>query len=59
MKRDKHTVGLRNTLSMMAMQMDSCAVMNSMTPSERERIQNDLRRVVQFIDGKIGVSTNN
>lgn len=57
MKRDGFTVGLRNKLSELAMQCDSCAAIEGarMTPNERKTIQDALRKVVNYIDERIKV----
>lgn len=53
MKREKFTVGLRNKLATLAMDMDCCAAVNTMTEQEREFLQTKLRGLVQYIDNKI------
>lgn len=53
MKRTKWSVSLRNKLSSLAMECDSCAGIDALTNSETEYIQKQLRGVVQFIDSKI------
>ena len=53
MKREKFTVGLRNKLVTLAMDMDCCAAVNSMTDQEREFLQTKLRGLIQYIDNKI------
>lgn len=53
MKREKFTVGLRNKLATLAMDMDCCAAVNTMTEQEREYLQIKLRGLVQYIDNKI------
>lgn len=55
MKRDGYTIGLRNKLSELAMQCDSCAAIEGarMTTEEREHIQTSLRNVVDYIDNRI------
>lgn len=53
MKRDKFTVGLRNKLATLAMDMDCCAAVNTMMELEREYLQTKLRGLVQYIDNKI------
>ena len=57
MKRDGFTVGMRNKLSELAMQCDSCAAIEGarMTPNERKTIQDALRKVVNYIDERIKV----
>lgn len=53
MKREKFTVGLRNKLATLAMDMDCCAAVNMMTEQEREYLQTEMRGLVQYIDNKI------
>lgn len=57
MIRGKWIVGLRNQLSSLAMECDSCAAIEDcrLTTAEREKIQNDLRKVINYIDKKIKV----
>lgn len=57
MKRDGFTVGMRNKLSELAMQCDSCAAIEGarMTTEEWEHIQTSLRKVVDYIDNRIKV----
>lgn len=57
MKRDGFTVGMRNKLSELAMQCDSCAAIDGarMTQNERKTIQDALRRIVNYIDERIKV----
>ena len=57
MKRDGFSVGLRNKLSELAMQCDSCAAIEGarMTPNERKTIQDSLRSIVRYIDERIKV----
>ena len=57
MKRDGFTVGMRNKLSELAMQCDSCAAIEGakMTPNERKTIQDSLRSIVNYIDERIKV----
>lgn len=57
MKRDGFTIGMRNKLSELAMQCDSCAAINGarMSIQEREHIQTSLRKVVDYIDERIKV----
>jgi hypothetical protein len=57
MKRDGFTVGLRNKLSDLAMQCDSCAAIEGakMTQNERKTIQDSLRSIVNYIDERIKV----
>ena len=58
MKRDGFSVGLRNKLSDLAMQCDSCAAIEGarMTEEERETIKKKLRSVVDYIDKRIKVT---
>ena len=55
MKLTKFTVGLRNKLSSLSSDLDSaaCIETGSMTQSEREDIQEKLRKIVEEIDSKI------
>lgn len=55
MKRTKWIVGLRNTISSLAMECDSCAAIEAtqMTPAEREKLQSMLRKAVEYIDKRI------
>lgn len=55
MIRHKWIVGLRNKLSSLAMECDSCAAIDGskLSSSEREKIQGDLRKVIDYIDKKI------
>ena len=57
MIRHKWIVGLRNKLSTLAMECDSCAAIegSKLTTSEREKIQGDLRKIINYIDNKIKV----
>lgn len=57
MKRDGFTVGMRNKLSELAMQCDSCAAIDGarMSTNERKTIQDALRRIVSYIDERIKV----
>lgn len=52
MKVSKWSVGVRNTLSSIAMEFDSCAAIESacMTSAEREKCQKHLRAVINFLD---------
>lgn len=52
MIRHKRIVGLRNKLSSLAMECDSCAAIedSKLTQSEREKIQGDLRKIIDYID---------
>lgn len=55
MIRHKWIVGLRNKLSGLAMECDSCAAIDGskLSSSEREKIQRDLKMIVDYIDKKI------
>jgi hypothetical protein len=55
MIRHKWIVGLRNKLSSLAMECDSCAAIegSKLTTSEREKIQGDLRKVINYIDNQL------
>ena len=57
MIREKWIVGVRNKLSELAMECDSCAAIEGarMTPSEREALQTQLRDAVKWIDKRIAV----
>ena len=56
MIRHKWIVGLRIKLSSLAMECDSAAAIegSKLTSSEREKIQNDLRKIIEYIDKKLG-----
>lgn len=55
MKRTKWIVGVRNKLSSLAMECDSYAAIEEtrMRDSERQTLQNMLRKAVDWIDSKI------
>ena len=55
MIRHKWIVGLRNKLSSLAMECDSCAAIegSKLTTSEREKIQGDLRKIINYIDKQL------
>ena len=55
MIRHKWIVGLRNKLSSLAMECDSCAAIegSKLSTAEREKIQSDLRKVIEYIDKKL------
>ena len=55
MIRHKWSVNMRNKLSDLWMQCDSCAAIEGakMTPSEREELKKMLRKAVDWIDKKI------
>lgn len=58
MKRTKWSVGMRNKLSSLAMECDSCAAIEEakMTDSERKTLQKMLGKAVEWIDSKIRIS---
>lgn len=55
MIRRQWIVGLRNKLSSLAMECDSVAAIElcKLTRTEREHIQNSLRKVIDYIDERI------
>ena len=55
MIRHKWIVGLRNKLSSLAMECDSCAAIegSKLSSSEREKIQGDLRKIINYIDKQL------
>lgn len=55
MRRTKWIVGVRNKLSSLAMECDSCAAIEEtrMRDSERQTLQNMLRKAVDWIDSRI------
>jgi len=55
MIRNKWIIGLRNKLSSLAMECDSCAAIedSQLSPSERKKIQYDLRQIIEYIDKKL------
>ena len=55
MIRHKWIVELRNKLSSLAMECDSCAAIedSKLTTSEREKIQGDLRKIINYIDKQL------
>ena len=57
MIRNNWSVGLRNKLSEMMMECDSCAAIDGakMTRSEREELQKILNKTIAWIDKKIQV----
>ena len=57
MIRDKWIVGVRNTLSSLAMECDSVAAIecSRLTSSERNELQKKLREVRDMIDKKLGI----
>lgn len=58
MKRTKWSVGMRNKLSSLAIECDSCAAIEEakMTDSERKVLQKMLNKAVDWIDSKIKIS---
>lgn len=58
MKRTKWSVGMRNKLSSLAMECNSCAAIEEakMTDSERKALQKMLSKAVDWIDSKIKIS---
>ena len=57
MIRHKWIIKLRNQLAELAMDCDSCAAIEGakLTSTERSSIQNDLRKVVDYIDKQLKV----
>lgn len=55
MIRHKWIVGVRNKLSNMRMECDSCAAIEGayMTPTERIELQKMLKKAIDWIDKKI------
>ena len=55
MIRHKWIVRLRNQLANLAMECDSCAAIegSKLTTTEREKIQSDLRKIIEYIDKKL------
>jgi hypothetical protein len=55
MLRTKWTVGLRNKLSELSMECDSCAAIDGagMSITERRVLQNKLNDAIEYIDKKI------
>ena len=55
MIRKKWIVGLRNKLSSLAMECDSVAAIEDcrLTESERTYIQDNLRKVINYVDNRI------
>ena len=55
MIRHKWIVKLRNEVASLAGECDSAAAIegSKLTVDERQRIQTDLRKVVNYIDGKL------
>lgn len=59
MIRHKWIVGMRNKLSSLAMECDSCAAIedSKLTSKEREDLQKILRKAIQYIDKRIAIKT--
>lgn len=57
MKRTKFTVGMRNKLAELAMSCDSSAAINDggLLYSERQDLQDRIRKLVEYIDRRIAV----
>ena len=55
MIRHKWIIGMRNQLANLAMECDSAAAIegSQLSPTERERIQSSIRKVVNFIDNHL------
>lgn len=55
MIRHKWIVDLRNKLANLAMECDSCADIegSKLSTSEREKIQGDLRKIINYIDNQL------
>ena len=55
MIRHKWIIKLRNQLSELAMECDSAAAIegSKLSTAEREKIQSDLRKVIEYIDKKL------
>lgn len=55
MKRTKWSVSLRNRLSSLAMECDSCAAVDEakMSTTERDKIQSEIFKTVEYIDSLI------
>jgi len=55
MIRHKWIIGMRNQLANLAMECDSCAAIegNQLTTAEREKIQELLRKTINYIDKKL------
>ena len=54
---NKHTVKYRNKLAELAMDVDSCAMIEGgrLTSDERETIQRKLREVLKYMDERLGL----
>ena len=57
MVREKWIVGVRNTLTSLAMECDSVAAIEKakMTKAERETLEKMLRKTIDWIDSRIQV----
>ena len=55
MIRYKWIIGLRNKLASLSMECDSCAAIEDscLTPTEREKIQEGIRKVIAYIDKQL------
>jgi len=55
MIRHKWIIGLRNKVSSLAGECDSAAAIegSKLTTSERQKIQTNLRKIVEYIDSKL------
>jgi len=55
MIRHKWIIGMRNQLANLAMECDSCAAIegSQLTTAEREKIQELLRKTINYIDKKL------
>ena len=53
----KHTLKFRNRVAELAMDVDSCAMIEGgrLTSDERETIQRKLREVLRYMDERLGV----
>ena len=58
MIRSKWIIGMRNKLSSLWMECDSCAAEDSkLTSKEREDLQKMLKKAIQYIDKRIAIKT--
>lgn len=57
MIRHKWSIKVRNTISSLAMECDSCAAIEGakMSPKEREELQKMLMKAVAWMDKKFGL----
>lgn len=57
MKRTPWIVGVRNRLSELAIDCDCQAAIEitKMTEAERQKVQNDLRKIINWIDKRVKV----